>query len=497
VTLCDDLSMSRPALPIKGVVTREALVDDLKVVIRAGLGRPRLDENKLPALKLVVARLGDQDPPDLAVQVERILKPSIQRLGDSKPGKAASLLFGTAKASAHLRMVRARRELAAELYDVEPDTFYRVYESRVCEPIANDLLDRYRAAAPETDQTIGSREDVHERVAPATPKKRTHQTIATLYEPTAMALDPVERRLFVVERAKHRVVQVGLADGSVAPVAGIGERGFSGDGMDARLARLDRPDGVAFDVDRQLLYIADTDNHRVRRVHLPTGQITTVAGSGHRWPGSRHRSYLPISADRLPATRAKLTFPRGLALNHDGTQLFIAAAGSSTVRVLRPANDSMFVLAGNGKVADTGDGHRRRRVSLAVPVRLAFHVEHQLLYVSQERSPAVRYFGSSYRQELVQTVPGTDTGTRPTNHRKTMDEDNPGGSVIALDQSKNYLYASASPGIARIQLPDGSKSIIPRTDGLGHIGDILFESVEHALYISLRDKNRVVRVGLA
>jgi DNA-binding beta-propeller fold protein YncE len=194
-----------------------------------------------------------------------------------------------------------------------------------------------------------------------------------------MALDPVERRLFVVERDKHRVVQVDLDEGSVAPVAGFGEYGFSGDGMDARLARLNRPDGVALDVNHQLLYIADMENHRVRRVHLPTGQITTVAGTGRFWPGSRVRSHLPIWPDGIqqngrPATKAKLAFPRGLALNGDGTQLFIAAAGSSTVRVLYPAAGWMRMLAGNGKVADTGDDHLPRDLSLAIPARLAYDV---------------------------------------------------------------------------------------------------------------------------
>jgi DNA-binding beta-propeller fold protein YncE len=474
-------------------VTLEALAAELRRVVTAGLGR-RLNEDELPILKMVVARLGNQDPPDFAAQVEQVVKPLVQQLGDSKPGEAAPLLFGADKTSAGLRKVGDRRRLAADIYGIEPDTFSRKEELRICAIIAKKLLDCYRAAAPEADLASGRSANGHDRPAPTTPGNRAHETIAALDEPTALALDPVERRLFVVERGKHRVVQVDLADGRITPVAGVGERGFSGDGTDARLARLNRPDGIALDVDRQLLYIADTDNHRVRRMHLPTGQITTIAGTGRFWPGGRVRSYLPTRPDG-PAIKAKLAFPRGLALSRDGTQVFIAAPGSSSIRVLHPAKDFMRVLAGNGKLADTGDGRWPKRISLAVPVRLAFDAERQLIYVSQDASPAVRYFGLSYSQGEMQTVPGTDTGTRPTNQQQVFADDR-GHGGIALDQSTNRLYVNASPGIACVQLPDGARSMVPVTDDLRHIGDLLFDSEGRCLYVSLSSEHRVVRIAL-
>ncbi len=472
------MSVPGSASPIEEAATLRALIGELKVVITFGLGYPLLSTKRLPTLKLVAAHLCDQEAQAIEAQIEQAVKPSIPRLGE-RFGEAAALVFGTAETSARLRKVRDRRDLAADRCGVSQDTFYREYEPRICQLIAKDLLTRFHGTAPATS--------LHAAEVSYPPG-----TLAVLDEPTAMALDPVERRLFVVERGKHRVVQVGLVDGIVTPVAGIGERGFSGDGMDARLAKFNRPDGVAFDLDRQLLYIADTDNHRVRRVHLPTGQITTVAGTGRLWPGSRVRSYVPIWASGH-ATRAKLAFPRGLALNGDGTQVFIATPGSSTVRVLLPAKGSMDVLAGTGRLADAGDGRRRRRISLAVPIRLAFDVERNLLYVSQERSPAVRYFGFSYSKEVVQTVPGTDPVTRPAG-REEVFQNNLGHSVIALDQSQNCLYINASPGIACVSLPDGPRSMVAGTDELGSIKDMLFDSTDNALYVS--GQHRVVRVEL-
>jgi hypothetical protein len=490
-------SVSRSASPIEEDITLEALVTELKMVVRAGLGR-ELDEGKFRALRVVVARLGDQNPSDFAAQVEGVVSLSIQRLDNGKAGKAAPLLFGTAKASARVRQVTKRREMAAEIYGIEHDTFYRNEERRICTIIANDLLSLYRAVAPDVDQTSGpSANRHHDQLAPtASPRSGARERIAALDEPTAMALDPIERRLFIVERGRHRVVQVSLTDGSVAPVAGIGERGFSGDGADARLARFNRPDGVAFDHDRQLLYIADTDNHRVRRVHLPTGQITTVAGTGRLWPGSRDRSYLPIwQQSGRPATRVKLAFPRGLALSQDGTRLFISAPGSSSVRVLHPAESFMRVLAGDGKVADIGDGGTPRRISLAVPVRLAFDAGRQLLYVSQDASPAVRYFDVTESLCKVQTVPTTDLGVRPGNRRQSFAAGLGRGS-IALDRDRQHLYVNASPGIACVQLPDGARSMVPWTDDLRHIGDLLFDSEDRALYVSLSSHHQIVRIPL-
>ena len=70
---------------------------------------------------------------------------------------------------------------------------------------------------------------------------------------------------------------------NLAYVAGTGEQGYSGDGGPARSARLGGPKGLAFA--RGNLYVADTENHVVRRIELQTGIITTVLGTGQRGDG--------------------------------------------------------------------------------------------------------------------------------------------------------------------------------------------------------------------
>ncbi|MET7391822.1 hypothetical protein ACFYPT_41520 [Streptomyces sp. NPDC005529] len=89
-------------------------------------------------------------------------------------------------------------------------------------------------------------------------------------------------------------------------VAGAGEEGFNGDDQPAAIAQLDFPRGVAVDAHGT---IADTDNHRVRKVDT-RGTITTVAGTGQRG----------FNGDNQPATTAQLNYPRGLTVDAHGNR---------------------------------------------------------------------------------------------------------------------------------------------------------------------------------
>lgn len=71
---------------------------------------------------------------------------------------------------------------------------------------------------------------------------------------------------------------VSINSGIITTIAGLGAPGCSGDGGLALLARLNEPKQVAVD-DRGDLYIADAENHLIRKIGTATGIITTVAGS--------------------------------------------------------------------------------------------------------------------------------------------------------------------------------------------------------------------------
>jgi len=112
-------------------------------------------------------------------------------------------------------------------------------------------------------------------------------------------------------------------DGSIVRVAGNGTQGFSGDGGPAVDAQLDYALGVAVD-GKGNLFIADRNNHRIRKVS-PDGIITTIAGNGT--PGD--------TGGDGPATDAALSQPVSLAVDAAGN-IYFADARSNVLRVLRP-----------------------------------------------------------------------------------------------------------------------------------------------------------------
>jgi hypothetical protein len=100
---------------------------------------------------------------------------------------------------------------------------------------------------------------------------------ASLNRPAALALD-TKGHLFIADAGSHQIRRIDLATGVLTTVAGTGTQGFSGDGAQATAALLDSPGGLAVDASGSL-YIADTRNQRIRRVD-PSGAITTLAGDG-------------------------------------------------------------------------------------------------------------------------------------------------------------------------------------------------------------------------
>jgi sugar lactone lactonase YvrE len=132
--------------------------------------------------------------------------------------------------------------------------------------------------------------------------------------------------IFIADSQDHRIRKV-TPDGIITTVAGNsplpGPGGFSGDGGPAVNAQLYYPIDVAVDGAGNL-YIADYENHRIRRVS-PDGIISTIAGNGT--PG--------YSGDGGPATSASLTWPSALAVDGAGN---IYVVGNNAIRVLKPAN---------------------------------------------------------------------------------------------------------------------------------------------------------------
>ncbi len=136
--------------------------------------------------------------------------------------------------------------------------------------------------------------------------------------PRAIDLDP-EGNLYLALREGNAIYRIERKSGKMFQVAGTGEAGYTGDGGPGKQAKLNGPKGVAYAPDGSL-YIADTENHVIRRLDLKTGVIATVAGTGEKGDGP--------DGDPL---KCRLSRPHGIFVDKQGV-VYIGDSESHRVR---------------------------------------------------------------------------------------------------------------------------------------------------------------------
>lgn len=180
-------------------------------------------------------------------------------------------------------------------------------------------------------------------------------TRASLTQPVDIAAD-ASGNLYIVDTGSQRIRRVDSRTGVITTIAGTDrQNGFSGDNGPATAAALNYPSGVAVDLAGNT-YIADSYNHRIRRVAATTGTITTIAGNGQ-----------PMYAgDGGRATDASLRFPGGIAVDSAGN-LFIADLENFRVRRVDSTTGIITTVAGTGVIDSSGDGGPARNAGLVRP----------------------------------------------------------------------------------------------------------------------------------
>jgi DNA-binding beta-propeller fold protein YncE len=140
-------------------------------------------------------------------------------------------------------------------------------------------------------------------------------------------------KLFIADTENHTIRQVDLASISVKTIAGTMKGLGSADGVGAE-ARFNEPEGLALDSQKGLLYIADTDNHLIRRMALDSLEVITLAGT----PGIRG------SADG-PGQSALLDRPAAIALDQAAENLYWVGRNVRTIRKLSLADNVVSTVA--------------------------------------------------------------------------------------------------------------------------------------------------------
>ena len=213
---------------------------------------------------------------------------------------------------------------------------------------------------------------------------------ARLNFPSAVAIDRFGN-LYIADTMNHRVRKVDATTGVITTVAGIGQARYSGDGGPAALAALNEPTSLA--VSDDALYIADQSNNRVRRVQLATGVITTVAGDGTA----------AYNGDGVAAAQASLSGPSGVAVARDG-RLYVADTFNSRIRTVDAATGLIATEAGDGGTYRYQGPDEPSSQSLSRPTSIA--IDHDgKVYMTDSDSHLIRVWDP--RLKTVTRLAGT------------------------------------------------------------------------------------------
>lgn len=289
---------------------------------------------------------------------------------------------------------------------------------------------------------------------------------ASLYWPEAVIGDGAGN-LFIADRNNNRIRKVSTT-GTITTFAGTGAGGYSGDGGPAASAQLFTPTDLAFD-SASNLYIADSDNRRVRKV-TPSGIITTIAGTGQ--PG--------LAGNGGPATAAPVSPPISLAVSPTD-QLHILD-GSFQVRRIDGVGN-IDVVAGALKYV--GNGGPAVNAKLIQPTSIAFRNGN--LYVAEQGNCLIRLV----RSGLISIVAGDGICTGDSLGYTTSGIFSPEAIAVGSNGTiyfvRNYYTISQinAAGLFSdlVTLPSGS--LPPAGLAVDNAGNV---------YAALPSENRVIRI---
>ncbi len=293
--------------------------------------------------------------------------------------------------------------------------------------------------------------------------------------------------VFIADSNHDRVV---IADttGRVQAIAGSGAKGQA-DGSFAQ-AQFANPQGMAYDAQRKLLYVADTDNHLIRKLDLAGQTVSTIAGTGEQ------------VYDRLGGglgTAQGLNSPWDLVLL--GETLYIAMAGPHQLWTLDLPTGVARAWVGSGR-EDVIDGTGTRSAALAQPSGLA--LDSDWLYFADSEVSAVRR--ANIKTAQVETLIGSglfEFGDRTGAFQRSLLQHPLGvaihdGKVLVADTYNHKIKRLDVParqsadllGTGHTELPNETPAAISLYEpgGIAVQGDWL--------YIADTNHDRIIRASL-
>lgn len=283
-----------------------------------------------------------------------------------------------------------------------------------------------------------------------------HDAAALLGFPSGLVLEPGDSTVLVADRRTHYILRVHLTTGATTVVGGTGEAGFSGDGGPPAAARFRAPEWLAFD-SRGNLIIADRGNHRVRRLDVQSGTLSTIVGTGAN----------ESTGDGGPATEAAITNPFGLVLDADDN-LFVFDTEAHRIRRIDAGTGIITTVIGTGEEGFGGDGGPGTEAMTFRPHNGTFDARGRLV------------FGDSFNQRIrrwdpatgvIETIAGVGVkGPVAVGSPATDSPFNYFGAMV-FEPGGSLVFTSLDQRIVRIDRTSGVIELIAGTGAQGATGD--------------------------
>ena len=257
--------------------------------------------------------------------------------------------------------------------------------------------------------------------------------------------------------------------------------GYTGDGGQAAIASLNGAGDIAIDA-LQNVYVADINNHRIRRIS-PTGLITTVAGTGESG----------FLGDNGPATSAKLNFPRGVAVDRN-TNIYIADTGNNRIRRVDHLSGTITTVLGTGDGSSLGDDGPAVQASTNVPTHVAVDVYVTgAIYFSEPANNRVRRIDAI--NGLVTRYAGLSVGySGDSGQAKNAQLNTPEG--LACDSAGNLYIADRKNN--RVRVVDKNFTTIGSASSgiaLNEPVGVAVDTTGAAIYVADSGSSRVLRLA--
>ncbi len=308
--------------------------------------------------------------------------------------------------------------------------------------------------------------------------------------PSAVAADAAGN-VYIADTNNNRIRKISAADQTISTVAGTGMWGYNGDGLPALETHLERPSGLIVDAGGDLL-VAQESGGRVRRVSASTGLVSTVAGDGSNESGG----------DGGSATSAQVV-PHALALDAAGN-LYIADTEGKHIRKVSAETGAITAVFGNGTMAFCGEGVLATNACLYAPSGVALDRAGDLLIADSYNS---RIRKLSMETGLLTTIAGGGTASEDTENVPASSVHFGGVPFSVAVSDTGDIYFPLNETVRKID-SSGIISTVAGNGGYGSYGGdggpataaslnmpigVALDAVGN-LYIADKDNNRVRKV---